>query len=43
MGSGLPAHPGWAPDLDLPPDPDRDPNLELPPAPFPDWHHFTAA
>ncbi len=43
MGSGLPAQPGWDPDLDLPPDPDRDPNLELPPAPFPDWHHFTAA
>ena len=41
--SGLPAYPGWDPDLDLPPDPDRDPNLELPPDPFPDWHHFTAA
>ena len=40
MDSGLPAYPGWDPDLDLPPDPDRDPNLELPPAPFPDWHEF---
>ncbi|MET4137333.1 DUF222 domain-containing protein [Pseudarthrobacter sp. PvP090] len=40
MDSGLPAYPGWDPDLDLPPDPDRDPNLELPPDPFADWHEF---
>ncbi len=41
LDSGLPAEPGWDPELDLPPDPDRDPNLELPPDPFTDWYEFT--
>ncbi len=43
LDGGLPADPGWDPELDLHADPGRDPDLDLPEDPFPDWHHFTAA
>ena len=34
LDSGLPAEPGWDPDLDLPPEPGWDPDLDLPPDPL---------
>lgn len=39
LDGGLPADPGWDPELDLHADPGRDPDLDLPEDPFPGWHH----